>query len=80
MNELVSVSFDKRETLCILMLYQIELMITFGTIAFQFIYMIFFLPNDYNVEIRKWFEFPYNSKFTLTSKKAWKKHCGYKEG
>ena len=34
LHEPVSVSFDKREALCILMQYEIELMYTFGTIAF----------------------------------------------
>ena len=37
MHEQVSVTFDKREALCILMQYEIELMYTFGTIAFKFI-------------------------------------------
>ena len=32
--EQVSVSFDKWETLCILMQYEIKLMYTFGIIAF----------------------------------------------
>ena len=34
MYEQVSVSFDKREALCILMLNVLELLYTFGTIAF----------------------------------------------
>ena len=34
LHEQVSVSFDKREALCILMQYEAELMYTFGTIAF----------------------------------------------
>ena len=34
LHEQVSVSLDKREALCILMQYEIELMYTFGTIAF----------------------------------------------
>ena len=33
LHEQVSVSFDKREALCILMQYEIELMYTLGTIA-----------------------------------------------
>ena len=32
--ELVSVSFDKREALCILMQYEAELVYTFGTMVF----------------------------------------------
>ena len=40
-HEQVSVTFDKREALCISMQYEIELMYTFGTIAFKFIYLIF---------------------------------------
>ena len=31
----VSVSFDKREALCILMQYEIELMYTFGTMMYN---------------------------------------------
>ena len=42
--------------------------------------LYFLLPNDYNVEIWYWSAFPYNSKFTLTSKIAWNKHRRYKEG
>ena len=43
MHEQVSVTLDKREVLCILMQYEIELMYAFGIIAFQFIlYNIFF--------------------------------------
>ena len=34
LHEQVSVSLDKREVLCILMQYEIELMYTFGSIAF----------------------------------------------
>ena len=34
LHEQVFVSFDKREALCVLMQYEIELMYTFGTIAF----------------------------------------------
>ena len=34
LHEQVSVSLDKREALCILMQYEIELMYTFGKIAF----------------------------------------------
>ena len=40
----------------------------------------FLLLNDYDVEMWYWSEFLYNSKFTLMSKKAWNKHCRYKEG
>ena len=36
-SEQVSVIFDKRETLCISMLYAIERMYTFGIKAFKFI-------------------------------------------
>ena len=35
LHEQVSVLFDKREALCILMQYEIELMYTFGTIVFD---------------------------------------------
>ena len=35
------VTFDNREALCILMQYEIELMYTFGIIAFKFICIIF---------------------------------------
>ena len=41
LHEQVSVTFDKREALCILMQYEIELMYTFGIIAFKFICIIF---------------------------------------
>ena len=41
MHEQVSVTMDKREVLCILMQYEIELMYTFGIIAFKFICIIF---------------------------------------
>ena len=41
LHEQVSVSLDKWEALCFLMQYEIELMYTFGIIAFQFIYLIF---------------------------------------
>ena len=41
MHEQVSVILDKREAVCILMQYTIELMCTFGTIAFEFICIIF---------------------------------------
>ena len=34
LHEQVSVSFDKRETLCILMQYEAELIYKFGTMAF----------------------------------------------
>ena len=34
LHEQVSVSFDKREVLCILVQYEVELMYTFGIIAF----------------------------------------------
>ena len=37
----VSVIIDKREALCIFRQYTIELIYTFGTIAFKFIYIIF---------------------------------------
>ena len=40
-HEQVSVTFDKREALCILMQYEIKLMYTFGKIAFEFICIIF---------------------------------------
>ena len=78
LHEQASVTFDKREALCILMQYEIEQIYTLRIIAFLFIRMMFLLPNDYDVEIWYWSEFPYNSKFTLTSKKAWNKHCRYK--
>ena len=43
MHEQVSVSFDKREALCILMLFELELLYTFETIAFYYhLYNIFF--------------------------------------
>ena len=41
LHEQVSVIVDKREALCILMQYTIELMYTFGTIAFKFICLLF---------------------------------------
>ena len=41
MLEQVSVTFVKREALCIVMQYVIELMYTFGIIAFKFICIIF---------------------------------------
>ena len=41
MHEQVSLTFDKREALCIWMQYEIELMYTFGIIAFKFICIIF---------------------------------------
>ena len=41
MHEQESVTFDKREALCIFMQYEIELMNTFGIIAFKFICTIF---------------------------------------
>ena len=40
-HEQVSVTFDKRGALCILMQYGIGLMYTFGTIAFEFICILF---------------------------------------
>ena len=39
--EQVSVTFDKKEALCVLMQYEIELMYTFGIIAFKFICILF---------------------------------------
>ena len=45
LHEQVSVKFDKRETLCILMQYDIELMYTFWTIAFKFIYILFYFTK-----------------------------------
>ena len=45
MHEQVSITFDKREALCSLMQYDIELMYTFGIITFKFICMIFFLTK-----------------------------------
>ena len=80
LHEQVSVSLDKWEALCILMQFEIELMYTFGIIAFYFICTIFFLPNDHYVVIWYWSKFLYNSKFTLTSKISWNKQCRYKEG
>ena len=62
------------------MQYENELMYIFGTLAFNSYVYFFLLPNDYDVEIWYWSEFPYNSKFTLTSKIAWNKHRRYKEG
>ena len=41
LHEQVSVSFDKREALCILVQYEIELMYKFGTLTFKFICRIF---------------------------------------
>ena len=41
MHEQVSDTFDKREALCILMQYELELKYTFGIIAFKFICIIF---------------------------------------
>ena len=41
LHEQVSVIIDKREALWILMQYTIELMYTFGTMAFKFICVIF---------------------------------------
>ena len=41
MHEQVSVTFDKEEALCILIQSEIELMYTFGIIAFKFICIIF---------------------------------------
>ena len=41
MHEQVSVLFDKREALFILMQYEIELMYTFVKIAFKFICIVF---------------------------------------
>ena len=41
LHEQVSVSLEKWEALCILMQYEIELMYTFGIIAFYFICIIF---------------------------------------
>ena len=40
-HEQVFVTFDKRKALCILMTYDIELMYTFGIIAFEFICIIY---------------------------------------
>ena len=40
-HEQVSGTFDKREALCILIQYEIELMYTFGIISFKFICIIF---------------------------------------
>ena len=51
LHERVSVSLDKWEALCILMKYEIELMYTFGIIAFNSFVQYFLLPNDYYVEI-----------------------------
>ena len=42
MREQVSVTFNKREALCILIQYEIELMYTFGIISFKFICIIFY--------------------------------------
>ena len=39
------VTFDKREVLCILMQYEVELMYTFGTIALKLISIIFSFTN-----------------------------------
>ena len=41
LHEQISVSLDKWEALCILMQYEIEMMYTFGIIAFKFICTIF---------------------------------------
>ena len=41
MHEQVSVSLHKLEALCILMQYEIEMMYTFGVIAFKIICTIF---------------------------------------
>ena len=41
LHEHVSVSFDKREAMCILMQYEIELMYTFETIHFNTICILF---------------------------------------
>ena len=58
LHEQVSVSFDKREVLCILMQYDIELMHTFGIKALKFIlYTIFFYHFDYDVETWYWSAF-----------------------
>ena len=48
LHEQVSVSLDKREALCILMQYEIELMNTFGIIAFSFICIIFSFAKSSN--------------------------------
>ena len=45
MHEQVSVTFGKREALCILMQYEIDLMYTFGIIAFKFICILFSLTK-----------------------------------
>ena len=42
LHEQVSVTFDKREALYILMQYENELMYTFETIAFKFTCIIFY--------------------------------------
>ena len=63
------------------MQYDIEMMYTYGIIAFKFICtIIILLRNDHDVETWFWSAFLYNSKFTLTSKIAWNKHGRYKEG
>ena len=41
MHEQVYVTFDKREALCVLMQYEIELIYTFGITAFKFICIMF---------------------------------------
>ena len=79
-HEQVSVAFDKGESSCILMQYEIKLIYTFGVIAFKLMCILFTFLNDYDVETCYWSAFPYNSKFTLTSKIAWNKHGRYKEG
>ena len=57
LHEQVSVSLDKWESLCILMQYEIELIYTFGIIAFNSFVQYFLLPNDIYVEIWSWSEF-----------------------
>ena len=72
----MSVTFDKREALCILMHYEIELMNTFGIIA---LYNIILYQMKMTPKPGTGRHFIITEKFTLTSKIAWNKHGRYKE-
>ena len=69
LHEQVSVTFDKREALWILMQNGIELIYIFGIKAFKFFCKIFSLIKWLWCRNWCWSAFLYSSKFTLTSKK-----------
>ena len=80
LHEQVYVSFDKRKLCAFRCNMKLNWCIHLEQWHFNSFVWYFLLPNDYDVEMWYCSEFLYNSKFTLTSKKAWNKHCRYKEG